>query len=219
MHDVLVKQWACFPYAALCNRGLCIYASIFEMNLAHMHPQHRSGSRIMPLLLDFLESSIFCHIKDVWLTWMCCRGTETNIIHREKKRRLWAQEIKRCERGSFRANRKRIAVVCDFLLIRGFWRLFQALCHLPVSLTTALLETRWSLGIHRLAFVRGLRHAADAGSRSAHAVRWITWSSHLVLTSAYSLESDTYLDQTHRRSAIHFMVGFGGVEEFGCWCD
>lgn len=135
-------------------------------------------------------------------------GTETNIIHREKKGRLWAQEIKRCERGSFRANRKRIAVVCDFLLIRGFWRLFQALCHLPVSLTTALQETRWSLGIHRLAFVRGLTHAADAGSRSAHAVRWITWSSHLVLTSAYSLESDTYLDQTHRRSAIHFMVGF-----------
>lgn len=167
------------------------------------------------LLLYFLESSIFCHIKDVWLTWMCCRGTETNIIHREKKGRLWAQEIKRCEQGSFRANRKRITVVCDFLLIRGFWRLFQALCHLPVSLSAALLETRWSLGIHRLAFVRGLTRARTRGRaqlmllipRAAlNAARWITWSSHLVLTSADSIQSDS-ISRSNTETICHSFHG------------
>lgn len=180
-----------------------------------MHPQHYSGSRIMPLLLDFLESSIFCHIKDVWLTWMWCRGTETNIIHREKKGRLWAQELKRCERGSFRANRKCIAVVCAFLLIRGFWRLFQALCHLPVSLTTALLETRWSLGIHRFAFVRGLTHAADAVSRSAHVVRW-----YLILTSRVDISIQFRERHVSRSNTQEKHYPFhSGVEELGCWCD
>ncbi len=61
---------------------ICFY---IEINLAHMHPQHRSGSRIVPFLLDFLESSIFCHIKDVWLTWMCCRGQKQTLFIERKK--------------------------------------------------------------------------------------------------------------------------------------
>lgn len=55
------------------------------MNLAQMHPQHRSGIRIMPLLLDFLESSIFCHIKDVCLHGCAVRGQKQTLFIERKK--------------------------------------------------------------------------------------------------------------------------------------
>lgn len=159
---------------------------------------------------------------------MCCRGTETNIIHREKKGRLWAQEIKRCERGSFRANRKRITVVCDFLLIRGFWRLFQALCHLPVSLATALLETRWSLGIYRLAFVRGLTHTYAHAQLMQNLARPTcgpkpsSKMNYLILTSRVDIGRQFRERNISWSNCYPFHGGIWkrrGVEKFECWSD